>query len=60
MDLLRNDLPRSDLPSCGGNSLSGHTGAPAKYNNDLPITYFKGSKHASLVACLSYMKDAPW
>lgn len=54
-----NDMPRSDLPSHGSTSLSGYIGAPAKHNN-LPITYFKSSKHASLVACLGYMKYGPW
>ena len=54
-----NDMPRSDLLSRRSASLSGYTGSPAKHNN-LPITYFKRSKHASLVVCLGYMKDAPW
>ena len=46
-----NDMPRSDIPSHGSTSLSGNTRAPAKYN-DLPITFFKRSKHASIVAFL--------
>ena len=50
------DAPRFDIPSHGSTSLSGNTRAPAKYN-DLPITFFKRSKHASIVA---FLGNAPW